>query len=408
MTPQNSIVLIFTILCLCPQGHATIYNPQLNPVGEEEPFMANTGVAAEGSAGATFFNPAALAFLHENKLSATGSYMGTNNQTGNSSQVGGINLSTESNGSTMSPTLVAVLLPHNDWTFGFSILQTEDRELDSHNYESLNINILGQNQTSELWAGFSISKKANERWSLGLSTFAIRNTELQNDTVDVNTNTVTVMNRTSSSFYGMAFIGGVQFKPDPSWILGLRIRSPFIQFFGSSDYFVYPNSADQVASQDSIATNYYFPFDFSIGGNYLLSKNVRVLCDIGYQLATSYEVSIDPNLGKPVGTSSTPRINFGSQVKLGPSHKLLLGALYNPSTQQNESTSPNGTVSENFYGGSLGVEFIGKFVSATVGAFYYWSFGSIVETIPGTTNSGVFGSVQDRNFGGLFSVASNM
>jgi hypothetical protein len=99
---------------------------------------------------------------------------------------------------------------------------------------------------------------------------------------------------------------------------------------------------------------------------------------------------------------------MGSQIKLGPSHSILLGAIYNPSTINNMASANNGTAQLNYYGGSLGLRFTGQSVTATLGGYYYWSYGTIVESIPGSSASGVFGNIQTRLFGALFSVSSNM
>jgi len=62
-----SILLILAFA----QGSLAIYeeNRDLYPLGEKEALMANTGIAASGSTGSVYFNPAGLVSVQKNRIS---------------------------------------------------------------------------------------------------------------------------------------------------------------------------------------------------------------------------------------------------------------------------------------------------------------------------------------------------
>ena len=63
-------LLLLLVLAAAP-ARAEVENPNLLPFGEEEAFLGNAGIGHAESTGATYYNPGALAFIHDKKISVS-------------------------------------------------------------------------------------------------------------------------------------------------------------------------------------------------------------------------------------------------------------------------------------------------------------------------------------------------
>ncbi|MGE4132668.1 MAG: hypothetical protein AB7F86_13575 [Bdellovibrionales bacterium] len=377
-------LVLMLLLFQVEPAWSEIDNPLLLPMGEKESLMGNSGVAAEGSAGNIFYNPAGLYALTGRKFSASGSaYAYVRGRT----QVFDEGLDFDSIATV--PNMVAISRHIKSWTYAFGIfspinfegnIETQNQVSDAGLYLTLH----SQFYTEEQFVGFASGKDIGGGWSFGTSVFVHRYLNRTNSTVFAEPSPTAAYlsqsERTELEVLSLLPVIGLQKKMDNDLRLGLRISFPDVELLGRSRV----KSEKLVSTTSSTVTkvnqdgngHYRLPLDTALGAAWRFSGRHTITCDLGVQWPTRFDSMPNQPKGTYFRTETTVRQNLGYEYKMSDDYSAVLGLSRNPSSVGNSRDKDGKLMDKNtFFGLDLGVYGKEGIATSGLGLFYRSSRG---------------------------------
>lgn len=383
--------LFFSLLVFFgPAALATeIENPNFMPFGEQEAYLGNAGIAFADSSGAVYYNPGALGFTTERKASVYGNAYAFNNYSNKIPIGNGAPDFVFSSNSYMGVPLSSVtIFGGSPWTYAFSVNMPYSAQTSSKakiEVGNANLNITQDTSEGSLWIGPTVARRLSDRWSVGASLFAARFYLNTNMIIAVNggSNESTSTARASINDWALLTVLGVQFRASEVWAFGLRVQSPSLEIRGRTDYFsvdVAKNGKQTITDEADIHSRYRRPFQVGIGTQFSPSASTVILFDLNAQLPVHFDSAPSrPLVNNRVDTEFRMRANLGVKTRLGATHYLLGGLMYNPSTEPDRKmdTFTLAGVRESFRGVTMGLQKDLGALTTNVGGFYLWSKSEI-------------------------------
>lgn len=394
--------LLALLLLFSTPASAEVANPNLLPFGEEEALLGNAGIAHSESTGATFYNPGALGFVRQKKVSVYGNaYMAEKARVRAGYNINGTEVPIASHTFAPVPLGSVSLLGNEKNSYAFSILVphtlTYDFQIPFRD-SSANMNYVGSFSSTSLWFGPSYARRASERFAWGASWFVIRHSGSNNSIVYINKPSAPAASgafgsRRRTVEWSTLLVLGAQWNPAPAFTFGARVQTATLSLRGRTDFFriaegsVLGTRVSQLENEQGIHSVYKLPFNFGVGGRFSPSSRLDLLLDLNAQTGLRYQSNPShPSIGQNVRTRFRPRANFGAKWRLTPKQNVLMGFLYNPSTLVDDVTFSGTLDQENYKGITGGFQFDSGVLVTSVGGFFLWSNG-IYRT------SDVFGTV---------------
>ncbi len=386
-------------------AHAELENPNLLPLGEEEAFLGNAGIAHAESTGATYYNPGALGFIRNKKVSIYGNaYLADHTYIRAQSRLNGYDVPLNSSSFSPIPLSSVTILGNERFTYAFSVHVPS-----SSNYQfqmplqadTAKLALVGNISSSSLWIGPSIGKRVSEDFGWGASLYAVRYaynaTILDNVTASASSLSIAAtvgQHQEMSAISAIAILGG-QWRLSPVWRLGVRLQSQALNLRGSgSTYSVVSGTVNGQAStgllnENGYDTRYRTPFQLGVGFENESLPNLELLGDVNAQFPVDYQTAPSrPSLSSRILSKFTVRGSLGAKWRLNATRSLLGGVMVNPSTIPPGGSSMGGFPDENFHGVSLGLQNDAGVLTTTLGGFFSWSSGDFnVENTGGAVKS---------------------
>lgn len=371
-----------------------VENPNALPFGEQEAFLGNTGIALEDSSGAVYYNPGALGFVNDKKISIYGNAYAFNRVNLQEAVGSGQpDLVISANSSSSIPLSSVTVFGAGPWTFAFSLntpYTAESEMTVPYSIPAVDLKISQSTSEKSLWVGPTVARQISPDFAVGASLFGARFSSVVNSIAYVNNksaNTVaTTGTKVATADWSAILILGAQWRVNPEWTLGLRAQSASLDVKGRTEYFVTSQTTGATTSssiQEEKGIDYRFrrPFNFGLGGKYVPNGHWTFLADLNAQLPIHYNTTPSrAAINTHVDTRFRPRANLGAKWLMAPTHRLLVGFLYNPSTLPGAGDIAKGEAHENLKGITAGLQKdLGALVSS-VGGFYFWSSGE--QTLP--------------------------
>jgi hypothetical protein len=401
--------------CISLAAYANNSNPNLYPLGENEPFLGNTGIGRADDTGAVYYNPSGLAELAADRIAVSGAaYLVFSNHSDAFLNIDNTNIPFNTSGYVTIPSLYAATRRAGAWVGAFSVLVPETLTLDNSlplDTPNTHGKIIYSSNQSEIWFGLSAARKLGEHWSVGLSLFGIQHHMAQTLGLDIqNKNMASTFTSSISQLsldtFGFSAILGVTYLPTHWLRFGLRAQTPLWQIYGAGSSYqtnhvvtngMVTTTGENVAGQ----ANSPMPFDFGVGAAVTPWEPLTLLADVSLQIGESYStLPASMALNQMVALNTTPRVNVGMEIRLNRAFTLRFGGFYNPSTNGGNPGDPS-YAKDDYYGLTGGIGFSETHVRTSLGGYYTQSSGSMttVGVTPATS------SVTNRGIAGLVTTA---
>jgi hypothetical protein len=392
MLERGWLTAALWILCLSASlvARADSSNPNLLPLGENEPYLGNTGIGRANDTGAVYYNPSGLAELLEDRISVSGAaYLHFQTHADTFLNVDNTNVPFNASGFATIPFLYVATRRAGDWVGALSVLVPASLSLDnSLPFETPNTrgNTIYSQSQSELWIGLSAAHKLSYRWSLGLTLYGIQHHESQTLGFDLQNKNdpssfASSISQLNLNTFGLSAIVGLSYVPTDWLRFGLRAQSALWQLYGSgSSYQVthlvsngVPMTTGENVSGEAHAP---IPFDFGIGFALNPWEPLTLLADASLQLGETYSTFPDSaTMNQTVNLATTPRVNVGLELRFSPEWALRVGGFYNPSTGGGHPGDAD-YLKEDYFGFSGGIGLSDTHVRTTLGGYFAQSSGT--------------------------------
>jgi long-subunit fatty acid transport protein len=337
----------------------SVANPFTTPIGEEEAFTSNTGVARHKSLGAFFYNPGALSTIDRSSFSLSGSlYSYYSYELDTGVEVGDARGTINGSGFSAIPGTFIISKKIKKGNLAFGILKPSDFKTESkENWRGANSSIGGmtsaegilRTESGETWAGISYSTKVDDKIGVGVSVFGINH---YNNTLgfvnqlydDDSTKVRSSLTRQTLDSYGVLAILGAYYH-ERNYSLGVSLKTPSFTIYDKAEY--YRTISDNISGTmqttktdlTDVESNFYRPADLSLGYSSRLNDTYTISLDISIQMPVkfTYLKTNDVETEGKVETKLTPRFNSGLTVRHSEKFMSLYGVSYNPSTIKNQS-----------------------------------------------------------------------
>jgi hypothetical protein len=359
----------------------------LTPIGAYEGIAGNTGIARDGSVGAVIYNPAGIATVKTNKISASGSAYSSNSIT-----LKGQDFDEKAEFIQTTPGQVTTSFNNNYFSWAFSVVVPKSQEYDyagetgTENLDKFNKD--GYNKIQETLIGPSIGFQLSKYFKLGASFFILKRDEkyrileyedasnfssqdfLQNDISTISVLPIVGALITPTERFSIGF----KFSP-PSTLLSGDVKSKRRYVYwdtgaggvcpppgipdGSCSLAWYGKDAEEKAK-------YQKPMEVGLGLSVDFTENLKVLADATHQFkntVTIFEANDANEEGNEIKYRSTTRFNLGFEYLTSSTDALTLGFMYNP-----DPVDGDGNL--NFMGGTIGYRSIDDIADSSFGLFY--------------------------------------
>lgn len=274
------------------------------PLGDQEAFLANSGVALAQGVGGVLYNPANLAVLDRSRVSASGNTFYYVKSKSNSSDFGNTNtLDT-------APSFLVSANKSKDYVTAFSIIVPFQKEstnggqipvtYDDASGAQGNADVSISTREAELDLGFSFAKNLNDRWAWGLTLLAVRST-IRNEVQLFYENesagrVVSADVRTEKVFYNLTTLLGLLYQDlnnKHRMTYGLMISPPSVALAGESEVvenFITNASGTLEASlvHEDHSARRLTPWKISLGASGYFRPHIKLIADLDYQPALEY------------------------------------------------------------------------------------------------------------------------
>ena len=349
--PLSFLILFFIGITPSSSGQP-FSNPNILPLGDDEPLMANTGTGGLESNGSVYYNPAALAMLKGNSFALTGTaYLLFSFESNPIARIENNNLNYSGKGFRTIPTSLIIVRRFKELRLAFSVLQPQQFDFEGPyswqvpiSNDILNFD-MNQNYSERMQLiGLSAARPVNEHWSVGLSAYAqnyayLAALNFRGALTSLPETINTIEERHKRTSLHMLLIAGIH-RTSPDWNLGLRLSLPNIRISSNGTYHYYEyNNLDGAGNvkvtyidYDKLQTHIKTPFDIRLGMTLTKLKNWTLAMDVSYGLGVKYRVYNVPSLPDSIDANATYRISLGAERVLNKTFSLHAGGSYNPTS----------------------------------------------------------------------------
>jgi long-subunit fatty acid transport protein len=231
----------------------------------------------------------------------------------------------------------------------------------------------------ELWGGISLARKIDERWSLGVTAWAIQRTAVEMVSLRVlipsSANTVaTSSSRKSINVVVGSVTAGVGYEATKTTRLGLRVQSPSFQLYGKADSYVARDDINAgvltstVEDRRNLKGYFKLPLDLTFGVSQEVGA-VELFLDLSLQFPVAYAETPELSEQNSFDTKLTPRGSLGMDWKMSKDWSLRSGVSYNPSALRKlEIGSSESQI--DLWGGTLGLLWRAGQIETSGGVFF--------------------------------------
>lgn len=362
-----------------------VQNRGLFPMGEKEALMGNTGIAATGSTGSVYYNPAALLSLPKNRISLSGnSYVSFKTDFLPMDRLDGSDLNFTSSGFQAVPSTFISSRRFENFVGAFSVLVPEQNKLsDVARFETTNftIDMTQVSQQQFLLAGLSAAA-VTENFDIGASCFFGNYESVSESSATLRPkpasgfpNTGFVNSYSSLKMQGILCFGGLIRQISPTWKIGAVVHLPFFPIGSSGRTYSFTQDTSGGTTAPALseeAPKYQIPGEVGFGNSWVLSGKWTAYLDLTYQMASSYrKLNSDKN---DFETQAVFRQNLGFSYAWKDPWNLYFGFGNNPSAAVIKSASDS---KEDFKILTAGVDWTEGTASTGVGLYHARSEGVI-------------------------------
>lgn len=386
--------VVAILLALAPSPiFGDIFNPGVQPIGEVEALMANSGVAYFGSPSNAYYNPGALAFSRGIRLSVgANTYSYQSFEADKYARFDGQDVGYQTSNFNAIPSTAVSTLNHFGFVQALSFFSEREELHDRIKWDTQNTNsnLLSSSQNQQLRAGVSFADKLTEKVGLGISIFGIRYLEQSISSLSIEFDNF--QNSATSSIvydeievYGLQASFGIAYRFSEDIDFGFRVQSPLAKLHGSSS--MYQNEISFIGGQrqasatidEEETADYNLPVDMAWGARFqLFDGRLNSYTDLGLQFPLSYRPS---SRAEEVKVELSPRLNTGLEYQVLDSWQILSGFSYIPSASPKLTDEQEGHSRLDYYNGSLGVRQTGENHRLGLGALVSWANGELVPIL---------------------------
>lgn len=404
----------FLLFFVSSLAAADIGNRNFLPFGEVESFIGNCGTAGAESATAVYYNPAALTTLSHPRISVTASsYFQYSVSADSLGTVGGVNLPFRASTFQTVPGALISTFGGEEYSWAYFLLVPESMQIE-HRFSWIlpngKVTFLQNQSSTDIWGGFSVARKIDPQWSVGLTVFGINHRTSASTTIistssdKANTAGSTSLTMTTNVYAASATLG-VLYRATDGIDAGLRLQTPLVRLAGKGSGFASKQSTDNgtvaesTIQEDDLRTQYQLPWDATLGLRLNFADVWNFWTEASLQSGLSYDTIEDStDFSTRESVSVSTRYNLGLSYGWSENTDLYLGFSVVPSAERNADAAGSGAITPKTITG--GVSWKTERVKTGVGLFFTWA--NNVALPVGTATSG--GLVQTRIYGALLSV----
>jgi hypothetical protein len=400
-------------------ARAEVENPNLIPFGEEEAFLGNAGIAHNESTGATYYNPGALGFIRNKKVSIyANAYSAEHLYIRANTRLLGNDVPLNSSAFTPVPLSSVSIWGNEKFTYAFSVHVPYSETFQFQMplaAPNVNLALLGTIQASSLWVGPSVGKRVSKNFGWGASVYAIRYAEngIILDNVSATSGAQSAVGTAGFSqelkAWGALAVLGAQWQLAHDWRFGARLQTQTVDLYGKGNYYSVSSGTNTgvptntYINESGFDARYRLPWQLGFGLESSSVRGAELLADVNAQFPIDYQTSpTRPSFSNHVLTRFRPRANLGAKVRLDGTHSLLSGFLYNPSTLPSFASPLTAFTDLDFKGATLGLQYDGGVLSSTAGGFFLWATGT--APISGATPA-TYTTVEQQFYGVLMTAS---
>ena len=406
---------LLVVVCVESTALADVYNRQLQPFGEKQAFMANTGTGDASDAGAVYYNPAGLADLRHDRVSVTGSvYMNFASTSEAVTFLAGRPIPYTAAGFNTIPGTLVITRRIGDWTLAGSALVPESYQFDNRSrfsvpgYEGAFVQSF---LTQDLWVGLSAAHAvggSDSRLKVGVTAWGVKHEQSQLLSLPVLVSTqantmISVASRVAYSTLALSATLGASYRATEDLKIGLRVQLPTWQLSGTGDVYVFNSivssgtvtTTTEDLSGSGLPAYYQLPLDATLGVAADLSPVLKLLADLSVQFGARFSSLPNSTQSKSFAPVPSPRLNVGMEAKWFESFPIRWGAFYNPSALHNLARVEGENGKADYLGLTAGFGYVSEHVETSLGGFAFYGFSRGIEMGTGAT---VGGSVVGTGF----------
>lgn len=373
-TKKNIFSKLFLLSLLTMSSFSSAQTrPFITPIGANEGIAGNTGIGRYGSVGAVIYNPAGLAGIKSNKVSASASAFSFN----------AVKI-TEKNAPESSskyletiPTQVTTVFHEGKFTWAASILVPYSMQTEMKQYQNLegisdpvliDSYIKAQETMFGLSAGYSLSSK----YKLGLSIFGSKLDSYYRSSALISesgNDTLMSFKVDRSAIFAYPVLGFLALE-NRKFAWGLRFAGPSLQLSGKEK-----NKTEMVSNIGGVQTInketerdviYRNPIEIGAGATWITSSRFKFLADVSYQLGQKYNQYKEDGKGdqERVKDEGTVRLGLGAEYQFSKFDILALGVISNQSMNKDKSGEFG-----DYVGGTLGYRSVVNRVTTNIGIY---------------------------------------
>ncbi|NMM47592.1 OmpP1/FadL family transporter [Marinigracilibium pacificum] len=351
----KALLTVLIFFWFLPSRSQTAYSPNILPLGDLEPMMANTGTGGLASTGAVFYNPAALTMLKGTSFSLSGTaYLRYDFSVEPIATINNQNLDFNATGYQSIPTSIIMVKSVKDWKLAFSALIPMDFRYNgqinwqvSTQQETLDLNFIENYKENLFLIGLSGARKINEHWSWGatiyLQVFTFNTISDAKSQIIERPGTLTQLsNRSTVNPFNLVLFAGIHRKGDKV-DLGLKLSTPSLYLFGTGDFYEFRYSNDLINAIEieetnltKVDTKFNSPAEIRIGAVFKPGEKWKIATDLSYNFKMKYDIYPSGELDDIEELRSSYRLSSGGEYIMNKNISIYAGGSYTPSIKLSE------------------------------------------------------------------------
>lgn len=373
-TKKNICSKLFLLSLFTMSGFSSAQTrPFITPIGANEGIAGNTGIGRYGSVGAVIYNPAGLAGIKSNKVSASASAFSFN----------AVKITEKDAPESSSkyletiPTQVTTVFNAGKFTWAASILVPYSMQTELKQYQPIegvsdpvliDRYIKDQETMLGLSAGFSLSSK----YKLGLSIFGSKKDGYSrwSALVSESGNDMLMSQKIDSSAIFAYPVLGFLALENKKFAWGIRFAGPSFQLNGKekkkTEMVSNISGAQTINEETERDIIYKNPIELGFGATWITSSRFKFLIDVSAQSGRKYNQYKEDGKGDQYRfkDEGSVRLGVGAEYHLSRFDTLALGLISN----QNMNKDKSGDFGD-FIGGTIGYRSISNRVTTNVGLY---------------------------------------
>lgn len=368
---HSKLILISILLGVSAKSNAQ-NRAFITPIGASEGLAGNTGIGRYGSVGAVIYNPAGLAGIKSNKVSASASAFSYN----------AVKITEKDTPESSNryfetiPTQVTTVFNQGKFTWAASILVPYSMQMELKQYQNLenfsdSVLVDSYIKMQETLLGLSAGFSLNPKYKIGLSIFGAKTDGYSRASAFLSEsgNDALISVKQDMSAISIYPILGFLALESKSFAWGIRLSGPSLQLSGKEKM-----KEQQVNNFGSSSINkeverdfiYRKPIDLGFGMTWVTSPRFKFFADISAQSSQKYNRYKEDGKGdqERIKEEGYTRLGLGVEYKISRFDAITLGVISN----QNMNKEKSGDFGD-YMGGTIGYRSISNRVTTSVG-FY--------------------------------------